>query len=258
MNQQPAQRQRAVASSTLTTWNIDITGLSDALVDGAHGHALVSRWLDPEGGHRNTGKHWSFRGAFRRGAVTSISVSTLSPRAERALLSAACAEARVRLGREHGVIAGAPSAISRTTWAELLHEPPRDAWVIRCDTPVGFRSRNRFTPLLEPRSVTKSLLCHVNSVEPSVAQILRLDDRELGTLWVSDIDGRNVVLPVAKLTASGFVGRMRFVCEDAMAARKFGVLLRFAEIAGLGSYTTQGLGVMGLESTWPGRAFRSA
>lgn len=252
---------------SLSTWRVDIAGMGDAVVDRAHAHAVVSRWLDRrpaetaaklKDGHWLNWKDWSFRGVLRRGVVNSLLIGTVTTSAEKALLTSVRAGMKVRLGREHGTIAGTAVTVSRTTWAELLGETPHSAWVIRCDTPVSIRSRNRFTPLLEPRSVVNSLLNHVNAVEPTLTQALSLDDRELKSLWVSDIDGRNVVLPVAKLKASGFVGRMRFVCDDPIAARKFGVLLRFGEFAGLGSYATRGLGVIALEPTWPGGAFRSA
>ena len=62
--------------------------------------------------------------------------------------------------------------------------------------------------------------------------------------------GTNEVFPLADMTVSGFVGRIRYVCEDPSTAGTVDTLVRFAEYAGIGSYTPRGLGVVRLEPTW--------
>lgn len=69
-------------------------------------------------------------------------------------------------------------------------------------------------------------------------------------IWVSDIDGHSELLHLPGLTVSGFLGRIRYVCDDQVMAHTFGRLLRFAEFAGVGRYSTRGLGAIQLEPTW--------
>ena len=83
-------------------------------------------------------------------------------------------------------------------------------------------------------------------------------------VWVSDLDGRTEVQLLPRTVRhdggqerheeviSGFVGRVRYVCDqgsDAEAA-VFGALLAFAAYAGAGSHTAYGFGVTIPEPTW--------
>ena len=98
--------------------------------------------------------------------------------------------------------------------------------------------------------MARSLLQRWNAVHPDGA--IEVEPTGWSKVWISDVDGRSQMLPLAGLTVSGFLGRVRYVCPDPVVAELFDRLLRFAEYAGIGRYTTRGLGVIRLEPTWPG------
>jgi hypothetical protein len=110
--------------------------------------------------------------------------------------------------------------------------------------------------------VARSLAERWHHVDPATAPPLPTPGA--GPVWVSDIEGHSEVQILARRArrdgqpkmeeevVSGFVGRMRYVCDrgtDAEAA-DFDALVAFALFAGIGSHTTYGFGVVAPEPTW--------
>ena len=54
-------------------------------------------------------------------------------------------------------------------------------------------------------------------------------------------------MPLPGLTVPGFLGRIRYHCDDPQVATTLHRLLLFAELSGLGRYTTRGLGIITLD-----------
>jgi CRISPR/Cas system endoribonuclease Cas6 (RAMP superfamily) len=75
-------------------------------------------------------------------------------------------------------------------------------------------------------------------------------------VWVSDVDGHSAALRLRDTVVSGFLGRVRYVCDGSdEEAAAVDALLAFARFAGIGSHTAFGLGSVEVNPTWqPGRA----
>ena len=116
---------------------------------------------------------------------------------------------------------------------------------------MTFRRGNRFTPLPAPSPILGSLRRSWNTYAPPELAV----DLDLSTdpVWVTDIDGRNEVVQVNKLTVSGFVGRLRLECDDGATADAVSRVVRLAPVAGVGAYTTRCFGVTRIDPTWQPR-----
>jgi CRISPR-associated endoribonuclease Cas6 len=118
------------------------------------------------------------------------------------------------------------------------------------DVPPGTRT----SPWPAPESVLTSLASRWRALRPQTAPALSRDLAR--SVWVSDVEGRSECLRSRDMLVSGFVGRVRYVCDgSAEAAATVGALFSFARFAGIGSHTAFGLGTVDLSPTWqPSRA----
>jgi CRISPR-associated endoribonuclease Cas6 len=81
-----------------------------------------------------------------------------------------------------------------------------------------------------------------------------LTHQQADSVWVSDLAGASEVTRVEGVLYSGFVGRVRYRCDDPDVARIVDPLFRLAPFAGVGSKTAWGLGAARLEARWAGAA----
>lgn len=165
----------------------------------------------------------------------------------------------VRLGAGQYEIAHARET-RRTSWAGLRRPTGERAWQVRYITPVSLRWRNRTTPWPAPESVARGLSGRWQALSPATAPPA---PGQVGlSVWVSDVDGQSEAHILSRRArrggqrllaaevVSGFIGRIRYVCDHGTEADDFGALLAFATYAGAGSHTTYGFGVTCLEPTW--------
>ena len=258
-------------------WEVALAGPADGGVPLAAPHAVVSRWLDDHGpglrdpeagrsGHADQAKKWAFGPlraltGGRAGIVMQIRLldDTLGDR----LKASTAPGTAVRLGSRHYRVREPARLVEQATWADLRALPARRAWQVRFASPACVRRRNRAAPLLNPDALALGLAERWRLLDPSTAPALSWLPAP-GPVWVSDLDGRTDVQIVARSVRqggsqarreeviSGFVGRVRYVCDhgtDAEAAA-FGALLAFASFAGAGSHTAYGFGVVIPEPTW--------
>src|SRR5262249_46615415 len=157
----------------------------------------------------------------------------------------------VRLGSNCFTITAQPLQTNATSWPDLTHpatasDPthtaaPR-AWRLHFLSPVTFRDGDRSSPWPAPDSVTRSLADRWRALHPATAPTLTTTGAR--PLWVSDLDGTSQPCRLAGRIVSGFVGRIRYVCDGSAAdAAAIGALLRFAGYAGTGSHTAYGFGL---------------
>jgi CRISPR/Cas system endoribonuclease Cas6 (RAMP superfamily) len=162
--------------------------------------------------------------------------------------SVAVATRPVRLGSQTGHFLTDPIPLETRSYEELFDCPVEAAHCVRFVTPTSVRDGNISSPFLEPSRLAKSAVKRWNKLVDNPT--LLLDHRHAAGTWVSDLDGRNGIVTRHRITISGFVGRMRFVCPTKDSARLFSTVWAFAEHAGIGSYTTSGLGRILREPTW--------
>jgi CRISPR-associated endoribonuclease Cas6 len=264
-------------------WEVQLAGPVNAAIPLAAPLAVVSGWLDdpqpdgvgrspsaaPASAHDDQARRWTC-GPLRTfvpgdGAwdtVTSLQVRLLDDGLGERLQAATRRSRVVRLGAHQYQIAAPACQVEQASWQELRRWSGARAWQIRCLTPACLRRRNRTSPLLAPESVARSLAERWRRLDEATAP--PLPGHGAGSVWVSDIEGHNEVQILTRRArrggqqkmeeevVSGFVGRMRYVCDrgtDAEAA-DFGALIAFALFAGIGSHTTYGFGVVVPEPTW--------
>jgi hypothetical protein len=260
-------------------WEVTLAGPTGADIPLAAPHAVVSGWLDDrpgthgrQSGHGDQVKKWAFGPlAARPGPEAGIilQVRLLDDALAARLLAGAVPGAAVRLGAGYYRVAEPVRLVEHRGWADL-REPDGDrAWQVRFVTPACARRRNRVAPLLSPDPLALGLAERWRQLDPATAP--GLPWRPGGNpVWVSDLDGRTEtqLLPrtfrIADGTErreeviSGFIGRMRFVCDTGAGAAVFGPLLAFASFAGAGAHTAYGFGVLVPEPTWPPHTPRDA
>lgn len=264
-------------------WEVQLAGPVNAAIPLSAPLAVVSGWLDdpqrggsgrrtpeaPASAHDDQVRKWTC-GPMQtqvaddgaRDSVASLQVRLLDDGLSDRLQAATQRGRVIRLGAHEYHVAAAARQVERATWKELRRWSGARAWQIRCVTPACVRRRNRTSPLLAPESVARGLAERWHRLDPATAP--SMPTRGAGPVWVSDIEGNNEVQLLMRWTyrggqwkieeevVSGFVGRMRYVCDrgtDAEAA-DFGALIAFALYAGIGSHTTYGFGVVAPEPTW--------
>lgn len=189
------------------------------------------------------------------GSVTALAVRLLDDGLADRLQRAVRPGRPVRLGAGQYRIAAPARLVSQVSWAGLRNRPGERAWQVRFVTPVCLRKGNRTSPWPAPDSVARGLAERWHKLHPATAPPLA--GPEAGPVWVSDVEGRSETQILdrrgrGREVISGFTGRIRYVCDrgtEAEAAR-FGSLLAFAALAGAGSHTTYGFGVVCPEPTW--------
>jgi hypothetical protein len=168
----------------------------------------------------------------------------------------------VRLGAHEYQVADGAQQVEYASWQDLRRWPGTRAWQVRFLTPACLRRGNRTSPWLAPESLARSVAERWHRLDPATAP--PLPGLGPGPVWVSDLDGHSEVQILTRRinrggrwrmeeeVISGFVGRMRFVCDTGTddQAADFGALMAFAAFAGTGAHTTYGFGVTVPEPTW--------
>jgi CRISPR-associated endoribonuclease Cas6 len=265
-------------------WEVALAGPTHAAIPLSAPLAVVSGWLDdarpaaaetgPErasrSGHGDQARKWAC-GPLRTAppgsadgadAVTSIQVRLLDDSLSDRLKAATQPAQAVRLGRHEYRIAEGARLAERASWPELRRWSRARAWQIRFLTPACVRRSNRTSPWVSPESLARGLAERWHRLDPATAP--PLPGPGASPVWVSDIDGRSEVHMLTRNVRrndrfqqedeviSGFVGRVRYVCDRGSAAdaADFDALMAFAAFAGVGSHTTCGFGVVIPEPTW--------
>jgi hypothetical protein len=257
-------------------WEVALAGPAGGGVPLAAPHAVVSGWLDERpgprdaragrSGHGDQAKMWAsgpLRALAGGHAGIVIQVRLLDDALAGRLMASAAPGTAVRLGSRHYRVQEPARLVEHATWAELRAPPASRAWQVRFATPACVRRRNRAAPLLSPDALAFGLAERWRLLHPLTAPALPWLPAP-GPVWVSDLEGRSEVQVLSRRARpgggqerrqeviSGFVGRVRYVCDhgtDAEAAA-FGALIAFASFAGAGSHTAYGFGVMVAEPTW--------
>jgi CRISPR-associated endoribonuclease Cas6 len=265
-------------------WEVRLAGSVNAAIPLSAPLAVVSGWLDdpqpgsrgrgcsdtPRSAHDDKSRKWTCGplrtltgpGSGTSGAVTSLQIRLLDDTLSDRLQAVTERGRAVRLGAHEYQIADKPRQVERASWQDLRRWSGARAWQVRFLTPACLRRHNRTSPWLAPESVARSLAERWHRLDPPTAP--PLPGHGAGPVWVSDVDGHNEVQILTRRArrgnefrteeevVSGFVGRMRYVCDrgtDAEAA-DFSALMAFALFAGVGSHTTYGFGVVVPERTW--------
>lgn len=258
-------------------WEVTLAGPADASVPLAAPHAVISGWLDDRAtaleeapgsrsGHGDQVKKWAFGPLHaladgRAGIV--LQVRLLDDALAARLLAGTRPGTSVRLGSGRYRIAEPARPVDLVEWADLRKPSGSRAWQVRFATPACARRRNRAAPLLNPETLAAGLAERWRLLDAGSAPVVPW--RPGGCpVWVSDLDGRTEVQLLPRTVRgggsperreeviSGFVGRVRYVCDQGsdVEAAAFGALLAFAAFAGAGSHTAYGFGVTVPEPTW--------
>lgn len=257
-------------------WEVALAGPGGADIPLAAPHAVASGWLDDRSsgpvaaqgirsGHADQVKKWAF-GPLRAPASGDgivLQVRLLDDTLADRLLTSTQPGTSVRLGTARFSVLEPTRLIDKASWADLAASAGSRAWQISFVTPTCARRRNRTAPLLSPDTLALGLAERWRLLDPATAPAITW--RSGGCpVWISDLDGRTEVQLLPRTVrrpagperreevVSGFVGRMRFVCDQGSDAEAdaFGALLAFAAFAGAGSHTAYGFGVTLPEPTW--------
>jgi CRISPR-associated endoribonuclease Cas6 len=241
-----------------TRWRITAAGADPARVKAEHLHAVVSGWFDSdEEAHRAPAKAYTVSPPAPGAAGTVFEIGLLDDGLSDRLLTRAAPGVRVRFGSQSARIAHVPRQTAAVPWTQLATASgAAGAWCLRYVTPVTFRRGNTFTPWPAPNAVLGGLRAAWTHYAWAGLPPLELNLSQ-NPVWVSDIDGANDVLRVNGMIVSGFVGRIRYVCDaDPQVVAAVDRLMRLAPFSGVGAYTTRGFGLTHLEPTWPRRPRR--
>lgn len=228
-------------------WRITLEGPAAPQVPVEAPHAVVSRWLDSD--HRAPVKPYSLAPPQSVGCRTTLEVGLLDDGLARRLADRAALGESVRLG-SHWFTVAAPLALDASaSWADLLQRCRARAWEVSYLSPTTFRRGTRTSPWPAPESLLTSLVSRWKALSPATAPTV--DRNTARSLWVSDVDGHSEIFRLRDTVSSGFLGRIRYVCDGSDAeAAAVTALLAFAEFAGIGSHTAFGLGNTTIGSTW--------
>lgn len=230
-------------------WVIRLSGPEPRDVNLAHLHAVVSTWLDATDEEHSYGvKPYSVSAPRSEGDLLAVEIGTLTDDAESRLLSQLRPGSGVRFGRHRAVVVAAPEPVSGSPWSHLAALIDARAWVVRFATPTSFRQGRRTSPWPAPPALIRGLA--LKWERWSGIPLPALAPHDVEQVWVTDVDGASHVLRIGPSVFSGFVGRVRYQCDDARVAAEVGPLFALAPFAGVGSATTKGLGTVRLERTW--------
>ncbi len=258
-------------------WEVMLAGPADAAIPLTAPHAVVSGWLDDRGpgldgppaarsAHTDQAKKWAFgplRAAAGSCAGIVMQIRLLDDALGERLMAATAPGTAVRLGSWHYRVGEPARLVEQASWPDLRRPRGARAWQVRFVSPACARRRNRAAPLLTPDALALGLAERWRLLDPPTAPALPWLPGA-GPVWVSDLDGHTEVQLLSRRTQrdgkparqeeviSGFVGRVRYVCDHGSddEAAAFGALLAFASFAGAGSHTAYGFGVMVAEPTW--------
>lgn len=210
-------------------------------------HAVLSGWLDED--HKAAVKPYALGPPRCVGRRVGLPVRLLEDALTGRLRRHAVAGATVRLGRHLFCVAATPRTEEHLSWEDLRGRSGRRAWEVAFRSPTTFRRGSRTSPWPAPDSLLLGLSSRWNALSAQSAPALTREVMQ--SLWVSDIDGRSEAIRLRGTVVSGFVGRVRYVCDGSEAdAGTVDALLAFARFAGIGSHTAFALGTVDVESTW--------
>jgi CRISPR-associated endoribonuclease Cas6 len=233
-------------SAVPSRWCITLEGPAAPQIPVEAPHAVVSRWLDAD--HKAAVKPYSLAPPQSVGCRTTLEVTLLNDGLAQLLADRAAPGEAVRLGSQWFTVA-APSALEASaSWTDLLRRPRCQAWEVSYLSPTTFRRGTRTSPWPAPESLVTSLASRWKALSPATVPIVNRDTAR--SLWVSDIDGHSETFRLRDTISSGFVGRIRYVCDGPDAGAAVNALLAFAEFAGVGSHTAFGLGKTTISATW--------
>jgi CRISPR/Cas system endoribonuclease Cas6 (RAMP superfamily) len=254
-----------------------LAGAPDAAIPLTAPHAVVSGWLDDRGTglygpqaarsvHTDQAKKWAFgplRAAAGSCAGIVMQIRLLDDALGERLIACTASGTAVRLGSSHYRVREPAWLVEQVSWPDLCKSQGIRAWQVRFVSPACARRRNRAAPLLNPDTLALGLAERWRLLDPPTVPALPWLPGA-GPVWVSDLDGHTEVQLLSRRTqrdgkpakqeevVSGFVGRVRYVCDHGTdtEAAAFGALLAFASFAGAGSHTAYGFGVLVPEPTW--------
>ncbi len=252
----------------IATWAIPLTHIDIQRVNRDRQHRddlfrVAASWIDGKD-HWATTKPWSLSTLARIDGVAAIQLCTLTEEAAERLNAHVDPGAVVKLGAQSATVIAPPVPLAWTHPTVIANEPAERAHVVAFDT-VTFRNGSRSSPFPDPGSMLRSLASRWNALYAAQTTAIEITHERCASVWISDLDGRTDTLKiplkqrnaapgkseyVKPLTLSAFVGRVRYVADNHDSATALTGLLRFAEYAGVGSYTTRGLGRITREPTW--------
>jgi hypothetical protein len=258
--------------------------LSGVAIPLAAPQAVVSGWLDDppprraggrtaaagRSGHGDQARKWAC-GPLRAsadsmpgspGGAVTLGVRLLDDGLAGRLRAATRPGTWVRLGQHQFEVTRTARLVEEASWQELRRWSGARAWRVRFATPACFRRGGRTSPWPAPESLWRGLAERWRLLHPDTAP--PPPSHRAAPVWVSDIEGRSEVCSLTRNVRrngswrledeliSGFVGRIRYVCDPGADghASAFGAVLAFASFAGAGSHTTYGFGVVLPEPTW--------
>lgn len=232
-------------------WRVTLPGINPASVRLEHLHAVICGWLDDsDEAHRAQAKPYSVSPPIAAHGGTAVEIGTLTDQAADRLHQRAATGARVRLGSAWSTIHTPPHQIASTLWQALTTAGSSRAWCLRLLTPTTFRRRNAFTPTPALAAILGSLRRIWRTFAPADLSPLVLD-LSSDPVWLTYIDVTSHVVRINERVVSGFIGRLRFVCDASdETATAVDALVRLAEYSGVGAYTTRGFGLAHREPTW--------
>ncbi|NCD18595.1 MAG: CRISPR system precrRNA processing endoribonuclease RAMP protein Cas6 [Actinobacteria bacterium] len=241
-------------------WVVPLDRVDVSRVELVHLHAAISGWLDGAAvAHDADLKPYSISPVRRLGRGCAVEVGLLDAESEWYFRVHAVPGTELRFGRQFTTVTAPPVLLLDRGWEELANFTTDRAWTVHFETPASFRQGERTSPWPAPESLLRGL-------GQRWARWSGLGARDLSpqvtrAIWVSDLDGASDVVVLGRgdrrVHYSGFVGRVRYQCDDADAAAEVGPLFALADFAGVGAATTKGLGVTRLEPTWQPASQRS-
>ena len=227
-------------------WWVPVTGVSPERVTLEQVHGAISSWFDnTPGEHAAAIKPYSVSPLSGASPQLGIEVSVLTPEAVTRLRQSAIAGGQIRLGGQIGRLG---TAIQRAeqSWDALSVPTGAHSWELEFLTPTTFRRRDRSSPWPAPAAVLRGL----SESWGAWSQLPRRDltHQDADSVWVSDMAGQSHPMTLAGTRISGFVGRVRYQCDDPTLAVVVDPLFRLAPFCGVGSAKAKGLGVTRLRS----------
>ncbi|WP_017659642.1 CRISPR-associated endoribonuclease Cas6 [Baaleninema simplex] len=143
------------------------------------------------------------------------------------------------------VLPGSHPAVKASSYTELRQAPAlgRDIQLRFC-SPTSFKQKQGIQTFPLPELVFDSLWRRWNEFAPESEKLPEAD----WTGWVAAYDLKTKALPMRKGVELGAVGWVRYRFPDAETQQVASTLARFAEFAGVGRKTAQGLGSTKLET----------
>lgn len=235
-------------------WWVPISGVSPERVTLEQVHGAISSWFDrTPAEHASAIKPYSLSPLAGEPSHMGIEVSVLTLEALARLRQSTVAGGQIRLGGQVGRLGPAVRLVEQS-WADLNAPTGARSWELQFMTPTTFRRRDRSSPWPAPAAVLRGLSQSWGAWSQLPPRDLTHQDAD--SVWVSDIAGQSHPMTLAGTRISGFVGRVRYQCDDVGVAATVDPLFRLAPFSGIGSAKAKGLGVTRLRSTWQPQSAR--